>query len=192
MAGIGNETVSPDCSFPLPVEPRKRFVFTFHSPNGPGLNCPLVTDYNGVYFRREGLGGLYISGLSPEEHEEPDDHHDLESINHDFFDNQIWPSLAKRVKSFEELKLRTAWAGHYDYNYVDHNLVIGSHPYFKNFLFANGSTGHGLQHSPAVGRAISELIMYGEYRTVDLNRLGFNRFLDEEYMTNRKSESNIY
>jgi FAD-dependent oxidoreductase domain-containing protein 1 len=37
-----------------------------HCPNGPGLEAPLTIDPTGVYFRREGLGGHYICGSSPE------------------------------------------------------------------------------------------------------------------------------
>ena len=46
----------------LPVEPRKRYVYVVHCPDGPGLNCPMVIDPSGLYFRREGLAGLYLVG----------------------------------------------------------------------------------------------------------------------------------
>ncbi len=36
---------------PLPIEPRKRFVYNIHCPDGPGLDCPLVVDPSGTYFR---------------------------------------------------------------------------------------------------------------------------------------------
>ncbi len=42
---------------------------------------------------------------------------------------------------------------------------------------ATGFSGHGLQQSPAVGRAMSELITFGEYRTLDLSRFGYERVL---------------
>ena len=47
-------------SIRLPVEKRKRYVYAVHCPDGPGLNCPMVIDTTGLYFRREGLGGLYL------------------------------------------------------------------------------------------------------------------------------------
>ena len=34
-----------------------------------------------------------------------------------------------------------------------------------------------MQQSPAVGRGISELITYGEYRTLDMSALGYERVL---------------
>jgi hypothetical protein len=33
-------------------------------------------------------------------------------------------------------------------------------------------------HSPAVGRALAELIMKGRFETIDLSRMGYRRVLD--------------
>ena len=45
----------------------------------------------------------------------------------------------------------------------------------SNLLVANGFSGHGLQQGPAVGRALSELVAYGEFRTLDLTPFGYER-----------------
>ena len=45
--GIGKDHLQ----VPLPVEPRKRYVYNVHCPGGPGLDCPLVIDPSGTYFR---------------------------------------------------------------------------------------------------------------------------------------------
>ena len=68
-----------------------------------------------------------------------------------------------------------AWAGHYDYNTLDQNAVIGHDPELRNFIYANGFSGHGLQHAPGVGRAVAELIVHGEFRTLDLSVFGYER-----------------
>ena len=81
------------------------------------------------------------------------------------------------------LQLKSAWAGYYDYNYVDQNLIIGSHSIYNNMCFANGMSGHGVQQGIAIGRAISELVYYYEYKTIDLSRFGFHRFLVDEPLT---------
>ena len=55
------------------------------------------------------------------------------------------------------------------------NLIIGRTPAYENFYLAVGFSGHGLQQSPAVGRALAELVSFGEYRTLDLSRFGYAR-----------------
>ncbi|XP_047235949.1 FAD-dependent oxidoreductase domain-containing protein 1 [Girardinichthys multiradiatus] len=180
MLGIGLGPKDSLAGIPVPVEPRKRYVYVVHCPDGPGLDTPFLIDYSGVYFRREGLGGNYISGASPEEVEEPDASN-LE-VDHEFFENKVWPKLADRVPAFEKLKVTSAWAGFYDYNTFDQNGIIGTHPLINNMYFATGFSGHGLQHSPAVGRAVAELILDGEFKTLDLRGFSFRRILTQEPM----------
>ena len=43
-------------SVALPVEKRKRYVYVPHCPEGPGMDCPLVIDPTGVYFRSVAAG----------------------------------------------------------------------------------------------------------------------------------------
>ena len=47
-------------------------------------------------------------------------------------------------------------------------------------MFANGFSGHGLQQSPAVGRSVSELIVYGAFQTLDLSPFSYERILRNE------------
>ncbi|MEX1037056.1 MAG: FAD-binding oxidoreductase [Sneathiella sp.] len=156
----------------LPVRPRKRFAFTF-SCRTEVTGCPLVIDPSGVHFRPEGR--QFLTGCSPDPENDPDCT-DFE-IDYGWFEEHIWPILAHRVPAFEAIKLKNAWAGHYAYNLLDQNAILGPHPDITNFHFANGFSGHGLQQSPAVGRGIAELITHGEYRSLDLSRFSFSRVM---------------
>jgi len=178
--GLGED----DLSVAVPVEKRKRYVYVPHCPTGPGLDCPLVIDPSGVYFRREGLGGNYLCGQSPTEEEEPEDT-DLNSVDMDWFDEAVWPVLAARVNAFEALKVKTAWAGNYDYNVWDQNGIVGRHPSLENVYLACGFSGHGIQQGPAVGRAMAELILEGGFKTIDLSRFSFQRIIDQEKVLER-------
>ncbi|XP_072878296.1 FAD-dependent oxidoreductase domain-containing protein 1 isoform X3 [Chlorocebus sabaeus] len=185
LAGIGKGPPGTLQGTKLPVEPRKRYVYVWHCPQGPGLETPLVADTSGAYFRREGLGSNYLGGRSPTEEEEPDPAN-LE-VDHDFFQEKVWPHLALRVPAFETLKVQTAWAGYYDYNTFDQNGVVGPHPLVVNMYFATGFSGHGLQQAPGVGRAVAEMILEGSFQTIDLSRFLFNRF----YLGEKTQENNI-
>ena len=154
----------------LPVEPRKRCVFVVACRTAlPGM--PLMVDPTGVWVRPE--GEVYICGVSPPE--ENDTRATDFEVDYSLFEEVVWPMLAHRVPAMEALKLQRAWAGHYDYNTLDQNAVIGAHPEIANFIFANGFSGHGLQQSPAAGRAVAELIVHGKFRSLDLSLFGYQR-----------------
>ncbi len=172
-AGTGAAPLARTAGIHLPVQSRKRCVFHFRSP-APDTRCPLVIDPTGLYFRPEGDG--YLCGIAPPEAEDPECH-DFE-VPLAWWEDRLWPALAQRVPGFEAARLISAWAGHYDVNQLDANLILGAHPSRPKLLFANGFSGHGLQQSPAVGRALAELVLHGAYRTLDLSRLGWARVLE--------------
>ncbi|TDQ84620.1 glycine/D-amino acid oxidase-like deaminating enzyme [Dongia mobilis] len=169
-AGIQGRRIAAMAGIDLPVHPRKRFVYVFDC-RDEIENVPLTIDPSGVWFRPE--GPQFIAGVSPDESDDPDAE-DFE-LDYRLFEELIWPTLAERVPAFEAIKLVRAWAGHYDYNAFDQNVIIGFAPGFDNLLLANGFSGHGLQQSPAIGRALSELVTFGQYRSLDLRRFGFER-----------------
>lgn len=165
----------------IPVEPRKRTLFVFdcaETPEGTaGVNqgrLPLMIDPSGVFCRPEGR--FFLTGCPPVE-DPAADWDDFEP-RYEEFEEIIWPALAERSPAFEAIKVVNQWAGHYDFNTLDHNLVVGRHPVVRNFVFANGFSGHGLQQGPATGRGVSELIVYGEYRTLDLTEVGYERIVE--------------
>ena len=118
-------------------------------------------------------GDWYMGGCTPDPDPAvaPDDF----AMDHDIWEERVWPALANRIPAFERIKVQSRWAGHYAHNTVDHNVIVGPHTEVDNFVFANGFSGHGLQQSPAIGRGVSELISYGEYRSLDLTPLGYQR-----------------
>ncbi|MBI4183535.1 MAG: FAD-binding oxidoreductase [Proteobacteria bacterium] len=155
----------------VPVEPMRRQTFYFEcraeiEPLG------VTRELSGLSFRPEGRG--YIGGLT---RREPAGFN--WSVEPEWFESDIWPKLANRVPKFEAIKLGRAWSGHYDENRFDGNVIIG--PWtggLENFYVACGFSGHGLQHGPAIGRALKELLLDGGYRTIDLSRFSYKRILD--------------
>jgi len=179
-AGPRARSIGDMAGVALPVEARCRSVFVLDCRRELPA-CPLVIDTSGVWFRPEGR--QFICGLSPPEERDPETF-EL-TIDHTQFEEEIWPALAHRVPAFESLKVTSAWAGHYDYNRFDQNGIVGAHPDVPNLFLANGFSGHGLQQSPAVGRAVAELIAHGAYRSLDMAALSITRILEDRPLIER-------
>ncbi len=155
----------------IPVEPRKRFTFIFAAEQRLDRDLPLTIDPSGVHCRSDGL--YYMAGCPPE-HDPAVDYNDF-AMDHSIWQDKVWPAIANRIPQFEAIKLINSWAGHYDYNVLDQNAILGPHTVVTNFMFCNGFSGHGFQQSPAMGRGLSELITYGGFRTLDLSPFSFAR-----------------
>ncbi len=177
-AGTHASEVAGMVGLALPVEPHVRSVFVFDCPDTLDLGSdrqwlPLTVDITGVWMRSE--PPHHMAGGVPRP--DPGVAHDDFRVRRDEFDDHIWPSIAHRVPAFERVRVTHSWAGHYAYNTLDQNAVVGPAPDLANFVFANGFSGHGLQHAPGIGRGIGELISHGEYRTIDLTPLGYDRIV---------------
>jgi glycine/D-amino acid oxidase-like deaminating enzyme len=155
----------------LPIEPRKRHTFIFDAAQPLDRDLPLTIDPTGVHMRTDGQ--YYMAGCAPDE-DLAVDYDDYEP-DHSIWQDKVWPIIANRIPQFEAIKLVNSWVGHYAFNTLDQNAILGPHTTVENFIFVNGFSGHGLQQSPAMGRGVSELITYGEYRSLDLSPFGFER-----------------
>jgi glycine/D-amino acid oxidase-like deaminating enzyme len=170
-AGPRAQQVAAMAGLSIPVAPYKRYSFVFSSATPIPGRMPNVIDLSGTFVRPE--GELFLTGNTPI-NDGPADYNDFE-MHHEEFDERIWPALWHRIPAFDALKVQQSWTGHYEYNMLDHNGIVGFHPEVTNFMFANGFSGHGLQQSPAVGRAVSELIVHGSFQTLDLSPFHYER-----------------
>ena len=177
-AGPASGRIAALAGVALPVAPRKRTVFVIRAPLD-GTSMPLVFDTSGMWIRPEGDG--FICGISPPADSDHDPNGDFDP-DLGLLEDPLWPLLAHRIPALEQLRLRRAWAGHYDMCLLDHNAVIGPLPDIPNLIVASGFSGHGVQHGPATGRAVAELIRFGGYRTLDLTPLGYERVRDNRPM----------
>jgi sarcosine oxidase subunit beta len=71
------------------------------------------------------------------------------------------------------------WAGLYEMS-PDHHVLLGASPEVPNFYLANGSSGHGVMHSPAIGQLLAEIMLHGAARSMDAHPLRPGRFGDGE------------
>ncbi|NHB78311.1 NAD(P)/FAD-dependent oxidoreductase [Rhodobacter calidifons] len=171
-AGTRGARVAAMAGISIPVEPRKRYNWVIQAERPLDRPLPLTIDPTGVYVREVG-GGTYMAGghADVDPAADPDDF----AMDPDIWLDKIWPVIATRIPAFEAVKVVNEWAGQYDYNLLDQNAITGPHPEIGNFLFLNGFSGHGLQQSPAMGRATAEWILHGGYRSLDMRPFHFDR-----------------
>lgn len=170
---LGAAQICALVGLPLPVEPRKRSQFVLDVREDVRGFPMTVYPKNGVWFRPEGRN--ILCGVAPPADRDPPTD-DLD-VDHELFEEIIWPTLAELVPAFEAVKVVNTYAGLYDFNTLDENAIIGRPPSLDNFLIATGFSGHGVMQAPATGRAISEQITVGRFTTLDLTRFGYERIL---------------
>ncbi|MFM0562189.1 NAD(P)/FAD-dependent oxidoreductase [Paraburkholderia sediminicola] len=153
----------------LPIVPMRRFEHYFTCGN-PIEHLPYVKDLSRLAFRSEGNG---FSGGLVDSNEKRGFNFD---VDHDYFENVVWPAVAHRFPPLEAAKCHRTWSGLYEQNDLDGNPVIGAwNSRLENLFTVAGFSGHGMMHAPAAGRGIAELIVHGAYQTIDLTRLGYER-----------------
>ena len=69
----------------------------------------------------------------------------------------------------------SCWAGLYEMS-PDRHALLGTHPACGNLHLANGSSGHGVMHAPALGHLLAELLSDGRASTMDVAALRPERF----------------
>lgn len=152
----------------LPVVPVRRQVFFTDAFSALPSVFPLIIDLEyGWYMRREGRG-LLLSGpqdLKSSFREEVD------------FPGKEWTAARSmdRVPVLEKARIMRGWAGLYEIS-PDQHAILGSFPELGGFICANGFSGHGFQHSPAVGLLVAEMATTGMARTLDIHCLRPQRF----------------
>jgi sarcosine oxidase subunit beta len=157
----------------LPVEPLRRMLVPTEPFDQFPHTAPMIIDMStGFHFRPESRGFL-LAWNDPEE--TPGYKLDFDSV----FIEKILTRAADRVPVFENVAVnpKRAWAGLYEMT-PDHHPILGESPDVPGFYFANGFSGHGVMHSPATGKILSDLILAGKTDLIDASLLNFSRFAE--------------
>jgi glycine/D-amino acid oxidase-like deaminating enzyme len=171
-AGVYAPELAAKVGMQIPVEPMRRHEHYIET--GADVDhLPFVKDVHGlaVHAYRQGIS----VGLVDFDHPGGEDF----TIDPTDYPDRVRPALLERFSGLGELTLRDSWTGLYDQNRFDGNMIMGNWPgHADNFFVACGFSGHGFMHALGVGRGLTELALHGEYRTLDLSRMGYQRILD--------------
>lgn len=168
-AGPHAREVSSWAGVDLPVSPERRHVYTTFPFDQAPRNHLMVIDFTTTFYFHRESGGVLMGMRNPEERPS----FNL-GVDPDFLERVLEVGL-KRFPDLAVAAINRSWAGLYEMS-PDANPILGKVEEVEGFYLANGFSGHGFQHAPAVGRLIAEEIVLGIARTLDISALRLDRF----------------
>ncbi len=157
----------------LPVYPLKRQVAVTEPLNLLPETMPMTVDVSdGFHLRMRDRRALllYPHGLKHERTFETE------------FEEEWLPKVLQRAHSrvpcLKDVTIDRAhcWAGLYEMS-PDKHAIVGEAPELCGFYLVNGSSGHGVMHSPALGEIVAQLVL-GIPPTIDIYPLRPTRFAE--------------
>ncbi len=152
----------------IPIEPlRRQWLTTTPLPDLPP-DFPFVIDFaKSLYFHPEGRG--LLTGMS-----NPNEKIGFgQGIDPDWEIIHMEAAI-KRLPLLEKAGLASHLAGLYEVT-PDAHPIYGATP-VEGFYVVAGFSGHGFMHGPVSGKLMTEIILDGEYKTIDVSMLDLARF----------------
>lgn len=175
----------------LPVEPQRRQIVWAKTRAELPDGLPMVIDLSsGFHFRQakefgtikdvkgtyDPLGSFYRPDEVLFAFPDPDEPTSFNTDPDSDFAEKVYKLARERAPFLYESDVikEKCRAGLYE-NTPDHHAILGGCE-VRGLYFANGFSGHGVMHSPATGRALSEIILDGSASFLDVSSLHFDRF----------------
>lgn len=153
----------------IPIVPlRRQFFNTNELPEIP-RNHPFVIEFaTSLYFHPDHPGllvGMSNHAETPGESYAIDEAFHLETLERAMY----------RLPILENAQVVKQLAGLYEVT-PDAHPILGESRDVQGFYTCAGFSGHGFQHSPGAGLVMSEIILDGESKTIDVSMLDLERF----------------
>ena len=175
-AGAFSAAVGRMAGVDVPIRPVRQQLFRCTLPKVWPYRFPVVVDPTGVHWRHQDpktpdeLDRIVVARTKPDE---------PPGENFTCDDGRWMPEfrepLVARIPALQKIELEEGWAGLYEMT-DDHNPLIGEHPSLSGFFVAAGFSGHGLMMAPAVGHAVSALLVGGRAEAIDISPFDVARF----------------
>lgn len=184
--GAQARELAATCGIDLPVVPQKRQIVWAKSVNPLPENLPMVIDLgSGFHFRpARDFNNFGVNSDIPNEvfFAYPDANEKIDTNFDESFIDDVYKRAAHRAPFLAETTpiLEKCRAGLYE-NTPDHHAILGGCE-IENLYFANGFSGHGVMHSPATGKALSEIMLNRKSSILDVSCLNFSRFAKGELL----------
>jgi sarcosine oxidase, subunit beta len=175
-AGPYTNQVGAMAGVEIPVLPYRRMSFTTRPFDSVPSWVPFTIDFaTGLYFHPD--GPCFLFGMA-----DPDEPSSLNLEVDEAWMLRTIEALCDRAPAFERATVQAGWAGFYEVT-PDHNPVLGYVEERPGLVVAAGFSGHGFMQGPAIGMCLSELILDGASRTIDISEFRPSRFREGRLAT---------
>jgi sarcosine oxidase, subunit beta len=175
-AGAWAAPVAREAGLELPVEPLRRQVAITHPFEALPEDMPMTVFVEDGFHLRVRDGRVML--LLPDK---PDVADPLEGSVEEAWLGSVVETARQRVPCLKDASIdrEKCWAGLYEMS-PDGHALLGRAPETENLYLANGSSGHGVMHAPALGQLLAEIIVDGAASTLDAHPLRPSRFAEDE------------
>ena len=187
-AGAWAGKVNEMAGLNLPYDTWRHDTMFVARPTQIGPSHPTVIDFaNEMYFRPE--GNLTLVGLEDGNPLGESPENDTDHAKRGFVERGI-DRICKRIPLMENGALHSAHGGYDGITPDQHPMLGAAGP--DGFYLDCGFSGIGFKTSPAVGLCISELILDGKSKTVDLSIYRPQRFEENKLIVGEHPYSSIW
>ena len=162
----------------LPVAPLRRQAAVTVPTDAIPADMPMTIFMTGGFHIRSLDERALLSWPNVEAEGEPE-----ELVADDVWIDEAAAMMRHRVPALRDVAIDRplCYAGLYEMS-PDHHAILGLSPNCANMFFANGSSGHGVMHSPAIGSIITDLILERKPQ-IDVSMLRPSRFDENQQVT---------
>ena len=159
--------------YAVPIEPEYHQVAILK--NAPGMKrggCACIDSVSATYFRSDGPDKFLVGDFHGTRPVDPDNYPQRAS---DESLEEIIERACRRVPALENAEVMRGVTGVYDMT-PDARALLGEIPGIAGLNICAGFSGMGFKISPAIGVVMSELLVDGAARTVDISSFRPSRF----------------
>jgi sarcosine oxidase subunit beta len=173
--GTATRPLFRQVSYDLPIEPEYHQVAILkNAPEMKGGGCACIDSISATYFRSDGLDKFLVGDFHGQRGVDPENYPQTASVESL---EELIERACRRVPKLQDAQVMRGVTGVYDMT-PDSRPLLGEIPCVDGLFVCAGFSGMGFKISPAIGLVMSELLLDGRGKTVDISPFRPSRFAE--------------
>ena len=174
-SGPWTKPLFQQAGYDLPIETEYHQVAILkNTPDMRGGGCACIDSPTATYFRPVGQDKVLVGDFYGKRPVDPDNF--PQRISNESVE-ELLERASRRIPKLENAELMRGVTGVYDMS-PDARPLLGEIPGIRGLFVCAGFSGMGFKISPAIGLVLSELLLDGKAKTVDLHPFRPSRFAE--------------